>query len=696
MKKKIIGILVCTLLIAATVFPVAGTVTRTAELVGTGNTPHQPPTYDMEWEMVWDGCSGDIYPLEKSDFGFLGIEFSGWTPPDPIIAAGPEHVVVMTNGAIAFFQKDGTKDFEDEIEDSFGFWGEVGASGFVFDPEVIYDPHEDRFMAMACERAPESKSYYLLAVSDDTDPNGMWYKYRLDVTALAGGDIDSPNIGVDSQAVYLTADFFTGGQKYLVYILEKEPLLSGSIGVTRSMLITGSQSYGIPVIYGYPPAMYMIEHFEGSTNTKLRLHAITDPLGTPQQVTYDLNVPLYSPPENPPQKGTSVRPQTFDSRFWSCVWRNGSLWATHHQGSTRVMARWYEITTNDWPSNGVPELVQSGDIDPGPSIRTFFSAIAPDGYGNAAMCFARSSPDEYISMARCVRLSSDPLGMMRDVVIVKNSSAPYNNGRWGDYSGISCDPSDNRTFWMHGEYTPGGNSWNTWISRCKAPNRPPDPPTITGPTIGTVGLEYEYTLETTDPEGEDVCYYVEWGDETNNGWIGPYASGEEVTVNHTWTSPDDYEIRAKAKDINDAESEWSEPLLVIIVENEPPNTPTIDGPTSGKAGTSYPYTFTSTDPDGDQVSYYIKWGDGSVTDWTAFQASGPPGYDGSHTWSAQGTYTIEVKTKDTYGAESDWGTLSVTMPRNKIVNRPFLNFLENHPFPFPILRLLLQRLGLQY
>lgn len=115
------------------------------------------------------------------------------------------------------------------------------------------------------------------------------------------------------------------------------------------------------------------------------------------------------------------------------------------------MARWYEIKTNDWPDSGNPELYQSGDIDPGPDIRTFFTSITPDGFGNAAMCFARSSPNEYISIARCVRLSSDPLGTMRDVVIVKNSSAPYNGNRWGDYSGVSCDPSDNRTFWMHGE-----------------------------------------------------------------------------------------------------------------------------------------------------------------------------------------------------------------------------------------------------
>ena len=259
---KIIEILVCILLIATAVFPVTGAVIRTAGQVETENTLNQPPTYDPAWETLWDTFDDERFSYRRSDFGFLGIENTGWTPPDPIIAAGPEHLVVMTNGAIAFFQKDGTKDFQDEIEDSYGFWSEEGASNFVFDPEVIYDPYTNRFMAMACERGPGSRSYFLLAISDDTDPNGLWYKYRFDVTSLAGGDIDSPNIGVDSQAIYLTADFFTGGEKYLVYILEKEPLLSGSIGETRSMLITGSQSYGIPLLYGNPPAMYMIENFE--------------------------------------------------------------------------------------------------------------------------------------------------------------------------------------------------------------------------------------------------------------------------------------------------------------------------------------------------------------------------------------------------------------------------------------------------
>jgi hypothetical protein len=84
--------------------------------------------------------------------------------------------------------------------------------------------------------------------------------------------------------------------------------------------------------------------------------------------------------------------------------------------------------------------------------------------------------------------------------------------------------------------------------------------------------------------------------------------------------------------------------------------------------------------------------DGSITDWTAFQASGSPGYSENHAWDEQGTYTIEAKAKDIWGAESDWAELVVTMPRNRATyNILFLWFLEQ----FPILRLLFQRLGLQ-
>jgi glutaredoxin len=85
---------------------------------------------------------------------------------------------------------------------------------------------------------------------------------------------------------------------------------------------------------------------------------------------------------------------------------------------------------------------------------------------------------------------------------------------------------------------------------------PPETPEITGPTEGTAGEEYEYTFVTTDPDDDDVYYYVDWGDETFEEWVGPYNSGEEVIIPHTWEEKDTYIIRAKAKDIFDAGSDW--------------------------------------------------------------------------------------------------------------------------------------------
>lgn len=420
--------------------------------------PHEPPIFDPKYKRSWD------LPRTAEDGpGFIGVTNTGWTPPDPHLAVGPNNIVVMTNGAIAFFNKDGTRTFFDEIENTFGFWGSLGAENFVFDPEAIYDPHSGRFMAMAAERA-STGSYFLLAVSDDSDPNGVWYKYRINVTALAGSDIDSPNIAVDKDVVYLSADFFTGGQKYLVYMMRKSDLLSGGAPVATNFLITGTQSHGIPITWDSDaPAQYMIEHFEASNNTTVRLHAIKDALTSPTRVTFNLTVPAYGPPENPPQMGTSTRPTTFDSRFWSCVYRNGSLWATHHVNATNVRARWYQIKMNGWPNSGFfPELVQSGEITPAAGVRTFFSSINVDGNENAAVVMARSSPSEFISMYRAMRKSTDPPGTMDDVAIVKTSNGPYTTSRWGDYSGCATDPSDHRTFWGHHEWHESG-AWRTWV-----------------------------------------------------------------------------------------------------------------------------------------------------------------------------------------------------------------------------------------
>jgi hypothetical protein len=79
-------------------------------------------------------------------------------------------------------------------------------------------------------------------------------------------------------------------------------------------------------------------------------------------------------------------------------------------------------------------------------------------------------------------------------------------------------------------------------------NNPPTAPTITGPSHGKVKVEHTFTFNATDPDGDDVYYYIDWGDQANTGWIGPYASGEEITQSHTWSEKRTFNISARAKD----------------------------------------------------------------------------------------------------------------------------------------------------
>jgi len=125
-----------------------------------------------------------------------------------------------------------------------------------------------------------------------------------------------------------------------------------------------------------------------------------------------------------------------------------------------------------------------------------------------------------------------------------------------------------------------------------------------------------------------------------------------------------------------------------VDSNVPPETPTITGTTNGTAGEEYLYYFASIDPDNNPVSYYIDWGDGTIDEWRIEGASGERVW-AERAYTSQGTYTIKAKAKDTLNEESDWATLSVSMPKNKAINTPFLNFLDNHPQIFPILRQLL-------
>ena len=100
-------------------------------------------------------------------------------------------------------------------------------------------------------------------------------------------------------------------------------------------------------------------------------------------------------------------------------------------------------------------------------------------------------------------------------------------------------------------------------------NPPATPQALTGPNSIVYKENYIYETTVFDPDGDDVYVLVDWDDGTNPGWIGPYQSGEEVELDHTWigTGEKTLNIRLKIKDIHDVQSDWSEPIQITLAKN---------------------------------------------------------------------------------------------------------------------------------
>ncbi len=132
------------------------------------------------------------------------------------------------------------------------------------------------------------------------------------------------------------------------------------------------------------------------------------------------------------------------------------------------------------------------------------------------------------------------------------------------------------------------------------------------------------------------------------------------------------------------------PLMEPFGDFDPdaPNTPEINGQTKPKAGVEYEYTFVTIDPNGDDVFYYISWGDGNFEEWIGPFKSGEEVIR-SHTWSDKKNRVITAQAMDTNGLVGGWGTLPIIMPRNRATyNSLFLQLLEL----FPILKEVILRL----
>jgi hypothetical protein len=219
----------------------------------------------------------------------------------------------------------------------------------------------------------------------------------------------------------------------------------------------------------------------------------------------------------------------------------------------------------------------------------------------------------------------------------------------------------------------------------KLPNIPSNPNPSNHSTAIHINTNLSWVC--SDPDGDWLTYDLYFGTESSP----PFVKSVEINTNcnpgkRNYNTT--YYWKIVAKDCRGGST--SGPIWNFTSgENQNPNTPTITGEINGKIRTLHNYTIQTTDPYQDDVKYHIDWGDKTNTT-TGLNKSGEE-IVVSHLWKKKGTYSVKVKAIDEYDLESDWATLTVTMPCS--YNKPIPQFREllfqRFPNAFPLLQQLL-------
>ena len=237
--------------------------------------------------------------------------------------------------------------------------------------------------------------------------------------------------------------------------------------------------------------------------------------------------------------------------------------------------------------------------------------------------------------------------------------------------------------WDEYSYSTVGSVWSFTTEENIPPNTPSDPDPVDGATDVWINEIVRWTGGDPNP-GDIVTYHVYFGTNSPPPLVGQVTQ----TAYDPGTMGLDtiYYWNIVAEDSGGLIS--TGPIWSFGTEkepNDPPTAPDIYGPPSGSPGVELCWAFVSDDPDEDQIKYLIEWGDGesTETDYSSIAV------EACHTYEEEGEYTLEAKAIDFRGKESGWSTLEVSMPRNKPFNFnfPLLSWLfERFPNAFPILR----------
>lgn len=201
------------------------------------------------------------------------------------------------------------------------------------------------------------------------------------------------------------------------------------------------------------------------------------------------------------------------------------------------------------------------------------------------------------------------------------------------------------------------SDWSTALAVSIVTSRPPaTPATPAGPTHTRKDSGCTYTTTASDPEDDSVSYRFTWGSGDTSDWTASAQSGTPGAWSHAWGRSGSYAVRAQARDVNGAWSEWSGALAVTVFNAYSPGSPDApSGPLSAHPGDICLFKSTAIDPGGDSVSIRFAWGDGDTSAWTSPVPSGSPASQ-THSWQSTGDFPVCAQARNMSDSLSVWSS----------------------------------------
>lgn len=489
------------------------------------NRPRHEDLYDAQGrrfgtttEKNADPVRSTAAPVGESPpfiLNFAGVgNVNGVLPPDTEGAVGPDHYIQVVNLSFAIYDKSGSLEAgpfnTNTLWSGFGGACQNDNSG---DAIFLYDEPADRFVLT--QFAVSSGQAVCFAVSVTSDPTGTYYLYQLNSQRFP----DYYKLGVwpdpQNNAYFMSTN--SGFQnQYDVYAIDRESLLAGTTprvaqffqnyvnlfmpadvdgplapatadpeGIGRPGILYTFRDGGEPY-FGNPPTDSLdVWEFDVDWNTPANSTLqLAQSFIPPDLAEFNWTVCGFFESNCLPQPGTT---QGIDSASWwpmqRLVYRNFvtheslvGAWTVDVTGSPDLAGvRWFELRrdlTTSQGEGGVWSIHQQGTWAPDADHR-FMPSIAIDGDGNIAIGYSVTSDTVFPSIRYAVRAAGDPLGTLRDEqeLIAGTGSQTSGFARWGDYSSMEVDPTDNCTFWFTTEYleTTGSAPWLTRVGTFQVP-----------------------------------------------------------------------------------------------------------------------------------------------------------------------------------------------------------------------------------